>query len=906
MTERVGHVTECTEKGGGDTGEVDEDEKDRREMDEIRRRIKERKLSKKKKTVQIGVTEATKPAKSATVSTPTKELRKDGRKEKDKMCKIDEKISAGRRVSKKPAAPRATLSSADAAQREKAISWASSAVSETSVVKLGGGDKEVTRPMERYENSDRYTDIAGEMAIQDFIASQYPPVEETVSSTVRMGRALVSGALGMRTDDPKYFETAVKLPECTVVIQSTRRKAKAPVSGPPPNSIESERDLNESGDLHLSQSATDMGVVVELPGAIIEAISVGGREPKTGESLNTAGAADMSTTDAAVSVLGGLPHQESQQCAAGSQQCAAESQQGVAESQQSVADSQQCVQESHRGVKESPTDAARSRDNPDEGEVTVSGVNEICVAERCRIMTEIEKSKLLREELIRQDPSLATVASSMSTVCGGSTVETTGKDRVDGEIRAADPKCATTPGQIQPRTDAKYVERQRLTRITAAKSLLEEELQKTRPSLSSIAAFRAAAYGEDKVPELATIENDLATVIETIVLTSVMSLPLAETHIGETPGSGKPAKVRMVVVEAEGASATGVLIEDEVATEIVVSDDAAMSVGDSDEEEESDGFSRSGSGSSREESILSRGSRKRPADESPEREVAVTIRKEFPGLVSRSEAGCRIHVPVVERVGAMEVMTQLMTTTTAAKEVSVLRTAYATDAIEPTKEMCGAEPLRAAGTKEGIALVAAPVQVVDLGATATLMSIEPMAMISEEGVAAPADPMWGTSEYGLVGRCQVVSEETTVMVSDLEKLGVPTPSASGICSTTTAELGVSELGGDHRATAALRPPLLAAEGWARDAQMIEGIFRIMEGMEPPWVTLDVLEAATVRFPTIDREILQRTIMTVMMTQRRCVVRLTRAGLRRGARTDRDGNSFVELDLDFADRYSMSH
>jgi len=101
-------------------------------------------------------------------------------------------------------------------------------------------------------------------------------------------------------------------------------------------------------------------------------------------------------------------------------------------------------------------------------------------------------------------------------------------------------------------------------------------------------------------------------------------------------------------------------------------------------------------------------------------------------------------------------------------------------------------------------------------------------------------------------------------------------------------------------------PLLAAEGWARDAQMVEGIFRIMEGMERPWVTLDVLEAATVRFPMIDRDMLRRTIMTVMMTQRRCVVRLTRAGLRRGARTDRDGNSFVELDLDFADRYSMSH
>jgi len=80
----------------------------------------------------------------------------------------------------------------------------------------------------------------------------------------------------------------------------------------------------------------------------------------------------------------------------------------------------------------------------------------------------------------------------------------------------------------------------------------------------------------------------------------------------------------------------------------------------------------------------------------------------------------------------------------------------------------------------------------------------------------------------------------------------------------------------------------------------------MEGMDPPWITVNILEAATRRFPTIDRETLRLTIMTMMTTQRRCVVRLTRAALRRGPRVDREGNSFVELDLDYADRYSTSH
>jgi len=99
---------------------------------------------------------------------------------------------------------------------------------------------------------------------------------------------------------------------------------------------------------------------------------------------------------------------------------------------------------------------------------------------------------------------------------------------------------------------------------------------------------------------------------------------------------------------------------------------------------------------------------------------------------------------------------------------------------------------------------------------------------------------------------------------------------------------------------------LAVERWGRDALMVEGIFRIIESMEPPWITLNVLEAAALQFPTVNREVLRHTIMTILLSQRRCVVRLPRAGLRLGPRTDREGNAFVELDLDYANRYSNSH
>jgi len=128
---------------------------------------------------------------------------------------------------------------------------------------------------------------------------------------------------------------------------------------------------------------------------------------------------------------------------------------------------------------------------------------------------------------------------------------------------------------------------------------------------------------------------------------------------------------------------------------------------------------------------------------------------------------------------------------------------------------------------------------------------------------------------------------------------------TSIVPNLNAGSNVVAMGGDVGAMVnAARP--LAVEGWGRDAMMVEGIFRILEGMEPPWVTLSVLENAVIRFPHVNRDLLRHTIMTVLMSQRRCVVRLTRAGLRLGPRTDREGNAFVELDLDYADRYSNSH
>jgi len=477
------------------------------------------------------------------------------------------------------------------------------------------------------------TEISDALAVQDFIASQYPPPEETVSSTVRMGRALVSGALGMRTDDPKYFETAVKMPECKVVIQSTRRKAKAPVSAPPPNSIESDRDLNESGDLQLSQSANNVGVYVELPGAVVAAVNVGLCAQEIVDNLSDVVTTDTSRTPAIAPALEELP-----------------------------------LKESPQGVEDSQPDAREGHDGSKERGVSIVGAREIGVVERRRILSEIEKAKLLRDEMIRQDQSLVNVAAFVRTVCGGPTEKEMGKVGKTDQKQTTEQKVETILSPSQTRMEEEHVERQRLTRIAAEKSLLEEDINKTRPSLESVTTSCVAAYGEDKTPESLSAEESLTAGDETGTLIDDLSIRALGNRTAEMSEDTSPAAVATAVVESEIVQATEVRIECSAEAEVIVSDDAAMSVGDSDEEGESDGFSRTGSSSH--------------GDSIPNGKVTETIRKEFPGLVSRSEAGCRIYIPASERAGAMEVISKLMTATIAVRELGEIEMTDATNATD--------------------------------------------------------------------------------------------------------------------------------------------------------------------------------------------------------------------------------
>jgi len=198
--------------GGGDMGEADEEERDRRMMEEIRRRMEDRRASKE---TASGRTDA-KDVKTCTGNAKSTH-EKDSRKGIEELKKTVAKATGSRQGSKKASDTHSALMTAEAMQRVEAVQWASGAASETEVGKSSAADEALVRTnviqkMTEEKGSTVAIEFEESLVALNFIAAQYPPVGGEVSETIRMGRALVSGALGMQSDDPKFFEATVNYP----------------------------------------------------------------------------------------------------------------------------------------------------------------------------------------------------------------------------------------------------------------------------------------------------------------------------------------------------------------------------------------------------------------------------------------------------------------------------------------------------------------------------------------------------------------------------------------------------------------------------------------------------------------------------------------------------------------------
>jgi len=227
--------SEREEKGKEESGEIDEDERDRRQMAKIQRGMEEWKIAKELERARAIVRES-KSSTTGTASKTAKEIRKGASGTKEAEVKSTERQCPPKKVSGVQAGATKTT---DTEQRESAMQWATGTASDTAVVTqstVPARQKLAKKVTEKQRQTA--TESAQSLEAQNFMAAQYPTMDEGVSSTVRLGRSFVSRALGRRIEDPKMLEAAVLVTDCSVVIKSTKRKAKVPVSAPPLNSID--------------------------------------------------------------------------------------------------------------------------------------------------------------------------------------------------------------------------------------------------------------------------------------------------------------------------------------------------------------------------------------------------------------------------------------------------------------------------------------------------------------------------------------------------------------------------------------------------------------------------------------------------------------------------------------------
>jgi len=339
-------------------GEVDEDEQDRHNLAAIQRRMEDRKAARQLESSRAVQTEASKTSQDLEVASTGALALTVGA---DQSAGV--KAIAPRRSSAKTGRTPDELMSADDGQREAARRWAQEDTTTTSDVTQSTADRGTNCSkalVKKGNNKQQFvqTEDRGNLDAQEYIASQNPPVEESVSSTVRLGRSFVSGAMGRQNDHPKMFEMAVELVDCSVPSRTTDEKAEMPVSDPPPNSIDSEMEEDESSDAKLSQSTTDTGVHIELP------------EENT--EINEQGIDESS-------------HKEASLCA-----------------------------DDAMGEPAAPGSVA----TPVLSKV-VGARRSVVLAEYNRMIDEIDASALVQEELRRTDPNLASVSSFLSVVSGG-------------------------------------------------------------------------------------------------------------------------------------------------------------------------------------------------------------------------------------------------------------------------------------------------------------------------------------------------------------------------------------------------------------------------------------------------------------------------------------------------------
>jgi len=185
-------------------------------------------------------------------------------------------------------------------------------------------------------------------------------------------------------------------------------------------------------------------------------------------------------------------------------------------------------------------------------------------------------------------------------------------------------------------------EQRKLTREIDVAAALSRRMTEDHPKLASAASFLNTVCGRETESKKSLVKKantgKVTAATKSTVRSSRTDNAIEQTlSIKEVPHA--------MAAEKSGAGRGGGDVEsdsDHDEPEVVVLEDTEMSGGESSGDESQ---SRSSFGGGSSSFCQSRASRKRAAEDSPEREHGGLLRQRFPGAISRGAGGCRVYLP---------------------------------------------------------------------------------------------------------------------------------------------------------------------------------------------------------------------------------------------------------------------
>jgi len=111
----------------------------------------------------------------------------------------DKMVTDSKKATKKASTARSASTLSHTTQQEAARAWAAEDTADAPTVMQTAAERNPTRSKVVKKTEEAKSTGANEMLesleIQNFIAAQYPLVDEGIPNTVKLGRSLVSGAL---------------------------------------------------------------------------------------------------------------------------------------------------------------------------------------------------------------------------------------------------------------------------------------------------------------------------------------------------------------------------------------------------------------------------------------------------------------------------------------------------------------------------------------------------------------------------------------------------------------------------------------------------------------------------------------------------------------------------------------